>query len=171
MQVFQTQRAAALAVTGRQLESTLPDWRNHAKDTAVWNIEKGFALSGDDIIDAELERTAIYRRVVEFFSRHELLVLPSAQVPPFSIDMEWVREIEGVTMESYIDWMTVCCAISVTGLPAISVPGGFTSDGRPIGIQIVAGPRQDLALLRAALSFEQATGHGQYRPDLSRLAR
>jgi amidase len=164
MQVFQVQRAASLAVTGRTLDLTVPNWRDHAKDTAIWNIEQGFALTAEDLLEAETARTVIYRDVVKFFERYDALLLPSAQVPPFAIDTDWVREIEGQPMATYIDWMTVCCAISVTGLPAISVPGGFTGDGLPIGVQMVGGPRRDWQLLQLAFAFEQATGHARQRP-------
>lgn len=170
MDVFQVQRAANLAVTGRLLERTVPDWRTHAKDTAVWNIERGFELNADDLIDAELKRTNIYRRVVDFFDRFDVLVLPSAQVTPFPAAAPWVSDIEGHPMATYLDWMTVCCAISVTGLPAISVPGGFTSDGLPVGVQIVGPPGGDLKVLRFARAFEAATGHGRCHPDLGSLS-
>jgi amidase len=62
--------------------------------------------------------------------------------------------------------MTVCCAISVTGLPAISVPAGFTSTGLPVGLQIVGKPRGDLELLRIAYAFEQATQHHLRQPPI-----
>jgi amidase len=67
-------------------------------------------------------------------------------------------------METYIDWMSVCCAISITGLPAISVPGGFSPDGLPVGVQIVGKPRGDRALLQIAHGFEQATRWADRRP-------
>lgn len=166
MEVFQMQRAANQAVTGRLLDEAVPDWRDHAKDTAVWNIEKGLSLSASELITSEQTRTDLYRRVAAFFQTYDALVLPSAQVTPFDIETEWVSEIEGQTMSTYIDWMTVCCAISVTGLPAISVPGGFSERGLPIGVQMVGGPRQDLALLQLAQTFEKATLHGQRQPEL-----
>ncbi len=171
MDVFQTQRAAVLAATGRALDESLPDWRTHAKDTAVWNIEKGFELETAALLESEMRRTALYRRVARFFEDHDALVLPAAQVPPFDAELEWVPEIAGQTLDTYIDWMAVCCEISVTGLPAISVPGGFTEAGLPVGLQIVGPPRGDFQLLQIAHAFEQATRHGERRPDLDRLAR
>ncbi|MEM9621061.1 MAG: amidase [Pseudomonadota bacterium] len=159
MDVFQVQRAAGLANLGNNLDNTLPNWRTHAKDTAIWNIEKGQQLSADEIFEAELTRTQIYAEVVKFFENYDALILPAAQVPPFPIEQEWVTAINGETMLSYIDWMTVCCAITVTSLPALSVPAGFTQDGLPVGLQIVGKPRGDLALLQLAAAFEQATQH------------
>jgi amidase len=167
MEIFQTQRAASLAVTGHLLEQTLPDWRAHAKDTAIWNIEQGFALTADEIIRSELQRTELYRQVSRFFEQHDALLLPAAQVPPFDSSLEWIREINGQPMPTYIDWMTVCCVISVTGLPAISVPAGFTESGLPVGLQIVGKPRGDFELLQIAHAFEAATHFGMTRPEFA----
>jgi amidase len=166
MDVFQTQRAASLATLGNSLDATLPDWKQHAKETAVWNIEKGQALSGAELIESELVRSQIYAHVVDFFNEFDALILPAAQVAPFDTNTDWIREINGEPMQTYIDWMTVCCAITVTGLPAISVPAGFTPQGLPIGLQIVGKPRGDLSLLKLAHAFEIATGHYTQNPAI-----
>ena len=157
MGVFQTQRAAGLATLADTLDRTLPEWRQSAKQTAIWNLEKGQRLSTQELFESELKRSQVYARVAEFFQEHDALLLPAAQVPPFDGDIAWISEINGQQMDSYIDWMAVCCGISVTGLPTISVPAGFTSEGLPIGLQIVGKPRGDKALLALAHRFEQAT--------------
>jgi amidase len=79
-------------------------------------------------------------------------------VAAFDINQEYVREIEGVKMESYIDWMRSCYFISVTALPAISVPAGFTPEGLPVGLQIVGRHQDDWGVLQMAHAFEQAAG-------------
>lgn len=164
MAVFQVQRAAALAVTARDLETAVPDWRDRVRDTTLWNIDKGLALDARTLLDAEVERTRIYRRTAAFFERFDALLLPAAQVPPFPIELDWVREIDGHRLDTYIDWMSVCCMISVTGLPALSVPAGFTATGLPVGLQIVTGPHDDFGALQLAHEFEQATLHHRRRP-------
>jgi amidase len=169
MNVFQVQRAAGLRLLAKRLETISPDWRGMIKDTARWNIDKGLALTADELMQSELQRTVIYRRISRFFEEHDALIIPSAQVPPFDATLDWVSEINGVNMPTYIDWMAVCCMISVTGLPAISVPGGFTQNGLPIGVQIVGKPRGDLELLRIAHAFEAATEHGLRGPSLSAI--
>ena len=171
MDIFQTQRAASLAGMGRALDKTLPEWRQHAKETAVWNIEQGFKLDAGQLLASEQKRSDLYRRVAEFFTEYDALILPAAQVPPFSVDQEWVDEIAGQKMETYIDWMTICCAITVTGCPAISIPGGFTSSGLPVGLQIVGRPRGDFELLQLAYAFEQATLHYQQLPAIHGLTQ
>ena len=95
---------------------------------------------------------------------YDCLLVPVSQVPPFPIDQPYVELINGEKLETYIDWMKSCYYISVTGLPAISVPAGFTPGGLPVGIQLVGHPRGDFELLRIAHAFEQATRVGESRP-------
>jgi amidase len=133
----------------------------------VWNIERGLALTPADLARAETIKASLDSRVAAFFGRYEFLVLPVVQVAPFDVETPWVREIEGVSMHTYIDWMATCYAISCTGLPAISVPCGFTEDGLPIGLQIVGRRGRDFELLQLAHAFEQATRCGLRRPALS----
>ena len=163
-EVFQVFRAFLFSLKYGPL---LKSHRSQLKDTVVWNIEQGLALGGADIVAAEAKRTALYHRVREFMDRHDFLVLPVTQVPPFDVGQPYVTEINGVTLPTYIDWMRVCSDITVTGLPAISVPGGFTEDGLPVGIQIVGRHNDERGVLQLAHAFEQATGVGKRRPALA----
>ena len=145
----------------------LEEHRNELKDTVVWNIEEGQRLTGPQIGEAERKRTELYHRVREFMETHEFLVLPVTQVPPFDVKQRYVTEINGVRMENYIEWMKSCYYITVTGHPAISVPGGFTPEGLPVGLQIVGRHRDDLGVLQLARAFEQATGFWKQRPPVA----
>jgi amidase len=87
---------------------------------------------------------------------HDLLILPTAAVPPFPVEQPYPTEINGKPLENYIQWVFLTYAITLTGLPAISIPCGFTSDGLPVGVQIVGRRRQEAAVLRAAAAFERA---------------
>ena len=153
---FYAQLAGPLLATHREL----------MKDTLIENIEAGLKLAATDITAADARRTQLYLRVLAFFEHHDFLLLPSTQVSPFPVEQEWVTDIEGHSLSSYLDWMSICCIITLFGLPAISVPCGFTPEGLPVGIQIVGKPRADLQVLRAAHALEQATGHGLRRPPL-----
>ena len=164
MDVFQVQRALTFAQSASMFEIVNPDWRSLAKDTVLWNVDKGLALSAAEVARSDVERNAVYRRVMEWFGDYDFLLLPAAQVLPFDVETEWPREVAGVAMETYIDWMEVCCVVSVTGLPAISIPAGFSASGLPAGLQIVGRPRADRAVLELAHAFEQATGFARTRP-------
>ena len=155
MDVFQTQRAAAVRSLGNTLEKLTPDWREHTKDTAIWNIEKSFDLDFERFHASEIQRTRITRRFTKFFDNWDYLVLPTVQVLPFPADQEWVHEINGQQMQTYLDWMSSCCVVSITDLPALSLPVGLSAEGLPVGLQIVGPPKSDLAVLKLAHALEQ----------------
>ena len=140
--------------------------RDAMKDTVVWNIEEGRRLTGPRLGAATRAWSALLDRVSRFMARYDYLVLPVSQVPPFDVDQPYVTEINGVRMETYLDWMRSCARISVLGLPAISVPCGFTGDGLPVGVQIVGRQHDDLGVLRLAYAFEQRNRAGEHRPPL-----
>ncbi len=145
--------------------------RDQMKATVVWNIEEGRRLTGPALAAAERGRAAMAERVVAFMGEHEFLLLPVSQVPPFPVEEEYPTEINGVAMESYIAWMRTCSRITVTGLPAISVPAGFTPEGLPIGLQIVGRPGDDLGVLQLAHAFEGATEVWRRRPGVAEPRR
>jgi amidase len=163
-EIFQTLRAWHFELNYGEL---LEEHRDLMKDTVVWNIEQGARLSGPEVGRAERKRTELYHRVRTFMEDYEFLVAPVSQVPPFDVKKRYVTEINGVEMGTYIDWMKSCYYVTVTGLPAISVPCGFTPEGLPVGVQIVGHPRDDLGVLQLAHTFEQATGFGKHRPPIA----
>jgi amidase len=142
--------------------------RDEMKDTVVWNIEEGMGLSGPHIGRAERKRTELFHRARVFMESYEFLVSPVSQVPPFDVMRRYVTEIDGERMQTYIDWMKSCYYVTVTGLPAISVPCGFTREGLPVGIQIIGRYRNDFGVLQLAHAFEGATCYGKRRPSLAR---
>jgi amidase len=163
-EIFHVLRAQAFAYAGAK---DLEEHRDLIKDTVAWNIEEGLKLSGLDVSQAQARRAALFHRVREFFERYDFLVLPVSQVIPFPVEVEWVKEIEGIKMDTYIDWMRSCSLISLTEHPAMSVPCGFTSEGLPVGIQIVGRYRREMELLEFAHAFEQVTRVGERRPTLA----
>lgn len=162
-EVFQTLRAVAVAQAHGPLLET---HRDQMKDTAVWNIERGLGLTGEEVARAERLRVLVFQRMKEFMDRYEFLVVPVNQVPPFSVDVPYPTEIAGIAMQTYIDWMKSCYYITVTGHPAISVPCGFTPEGLPVGVQIVGRYRDEFGILQLARAFEEATEFGKVRPGV-----
>jgi amidase len=162
-ELFQIWRAADYAALhGRTLERNRP----LLKDTVIWNVERGLALTPADLQRADALKAALDARAARFFERYDFLALPVVQVAPFPVEIEWIREIDGTRLPTYVDWMASCYAISCLGVPAISVPCGFTPNGLPIGLQLVGRPRRDFELLQLAHAFEQATRFGSVRPPI-----
>lgn len=141
--------------------------RDQLKKSIQWNIEEGLPLTGADIWRAEAQRTALYQRVRAFFEQYEFLLLPVNQVPPFPLEEEYPTHVAGQPMSNYIEWMQSCYFITVTGLPACSVPCGFTSDGLPVGLQIVGRHQAERSVLQLAHAFEQVTQTAQRVPELA----
>ena len=163
-EIFKTFRAWFYEL---KLASLLPEHGEKIKETVIWNIESGMKLSGPELGRAEVKRTALFHRVREFMQDYDFLALPVSQVPPFPVEQEYVSEINGLQMGTYLDWMRSCYFISVTGQPAISVPCGFTAEGLPVGLQLVGRPQDDLGVLQLANAFEKATGFYKTIPDLA----
>lgn len=125
------------------------------KPSLADNIRAGRDLTGEDVAQAYAERTALSETMRLFFEDHDVLVLPTSQVPPFPVEQEYPTEINGHPMITYLDWMRSAYFITVTGCPAISLPAGTTSDGLPVGIQVVAPHGADRRLLEVAAAFEE----------------
>ena len=165
-EIFQVWRAWRFEVMfGELLETD----RDQIKDSVIWNTEVGMELTGPQIGRAERKRTELYHRLRDFMEDYEFIILPVSQVPPFDVKQRYITEINGVKMDTYIDWMKSCYYISAIGLPAISVPCGFTSEGLPIGVQIVGRHQDDFGVLQLAHAFEKATGFWKRRPAVAGL--
>ncbi len=152
---FRTLRAWHLQA---KLGGLLAEHPGSFKQSLADNIRLGETLSGTDVARAYTQRTALSERMRHFFTSYDVLVLPTSQVPPFPADQEYPSSINGRPMATYLDWMRASYLITVTGCPAISVPAGRTSDGLPVGIQVVAPHGGERRLLEVAAAFEAATG-------------
>lgn len=160
-EVFQTLRAWIFESTHGAL---LAQHRDQMKQTVIWNIEQGQRLTGADVARAERLRTELFHRLRAFFERYDFVAGPVVQVLPFDVSVEYPMSIDGVAMGSYIEWMKSCYLVSATGLPALSVPAGFSRGGLPVGLQLIGRHRDDLGVLQLGHAFEQATGFGRQRP-------
>jgi amidase len=166
-EIFQVLRAWAFELKFTPL---IEKHREQIKDTIIWNAEFGQSLTGPQISRAENLRTQLFQRVVKFMETHEFMIFPVTQVPPFDLQQPYIEEIDGVKMQTYIDWMKSCYFVTVTGLPAISVPCGFTETGLPVGLQIVGRHQDDWGVLQLAYAFQQATQFGTQRPQIAGTA-
>ena len=148
---FRTLRAWHFQASFGELLAAHPD---ELKPSLAENIRAGESLTGADVARAFRQRTTLADRMRRFFETYDVLVLPTSQVPPFPADQEYPTEINGRPMATYLDWMRSAYVITVTGCPAISLPGGETGDGLPVGVQVVAPFGEDGRLLEIAAAFE-----------------
>jgi len=140
-----------------------PEW---VKDTIKYEVAQAERFTGADIGRAQARQTQMYAQSRTFFERFDYFVLPVTQVAPFDVNTPYPTSIAGTPMVNYIDWMRSCWYVTFMANPAISVPGGFTPAGLPVGLQIVGRHRDEWSVLQIAHAFEQATRHGTRRPSL-----
>src|SRR6185436_11252123 len=148
---FRTLRAWTFQAGFRDLLAEHPD---EFKPSLADNIRAGEGLGGADVARAYQQLTALGETARVFFESYDVLLLPTSQVPPFPADQEYPADINGQPMETYLDWMRSAYLVTVTGCPAISVPAGRTSDGLPVGVQLVATHGADRRLLEVAAAVE-----------------
>lgn len=129
--------------------------RQQLKPEAIWEIESGLALSGVDIYQASEIRSQWYAYLANLYQDYDFLVMPTAQVFPFDAECHWPKEINGTVMNTYHRWMEVSIMASLAGVPAINVPVGFSQDGLPMGMQILAPYQQDFSVLQMAAAYEK----------------
>jgi amidase len=129
-----------------------------------WHVEEGRKLTGPYLARIESRRTAVYQRMREFMEKYEFFILPVNQVLPFDVTTHYPTEIAGVKMENYLAWMKSAYWISTVGNPAMSIPCAFSSEGLPIGIQIVGRHHDDWGVLQMGYAFEQSTNIGKRCP-------
>ena len=159
--IFQALRAESFYMSKRNL---LEEHRDKLKPEVVWNIEKALDYSIEDFTRVQLARGAYIQRAVDFFETYDLLLSPATCVAPYPVEQRYVAECDGHTFDNYVEWLTIAYAITLTGFPALSMPAGFTSEGLPVGLQVVAGPRGEGALLSASALLETVLGHATAVP-------
>ena len=154
-EIFRTLRAYAFV---RNHGDVVGQHRDAVKATILEEVARGERLTAADVAAAEQRQEALRQRVARFMERYAFFILPTTQVAPFDVNEAYVKTIDGIAMESYIDWMKSCYYISTLGAPAISVPCGFTPEGLPVGLQIVGRRGDDWSVLQLAHAYERARG-------------
>ncbi|TAJ40398.1 MAG: amidase [Reyranella sp.] len=157
-----------MALRGQQFvvdrELQIQQHRDKVKPDIIWNTELGLKQTTSRLAWAERERAALFRRMVAFFQKYDLLVTPSAPTAAFDVNLRAPATINGKKLENYMSGSTLNSAITVAGSPAIAVPCGFDPYGRPVGLQLVGKPRGEAALLQAAALYENLLGLDRLLP-------
>jgi amidase len=146
----------------------LPGHRAVLQEGLVENTEAGLALSAREIAGGELLRTRQWERVRDFLAGRDLWITPTSAVAAFPIEQPHVMEINGKPVGKAMQRSYLTYAFSVLGLPAISIPCGFTRAGLPVGLQIIGKRRGEAAVLRAAAAFEAAQPWINHVPPVSK---
>jgi len=152
---FETLRGAVIA---HELGAVVDDSTYPTSDTVRWNVERGRKLTARSVMAAEASRGELIQRFLAFFEEHDVLLTASASIPPFPNAQPDVLEINGQPLRHIIDYLTITFAISVVGVPALSIPCGRTGAGLPVGMQLVGPPKSEPRLLAFAELLERELG-------------
>jgi aspartyl-tRNA(Asn)/glutamyl-tRNA(Gln) amidotransferase subunit A len=133
-----------------------PDWFG---EDVLQRLRNGAVLSSSEYALARRMQAEGRRRFEMFFEKFDILLLPSTPVPAPLINgtgsLEAARQLTRFTS-----------AFNLTGLPALSVPCGFSQTGLPLGLQIVSKYWAEAKVLQAGHAFEQATEWHKRNPDV-----
>jgi amidase len=165
---FQVLRARGFAVS---LKDHYDNRRADLKPEIVWNIEQGLKLTSEDIVRAERQRHAMFKRAAAFFERYDLLLAPATIVPPFPVEQRFVESCNGHRFGNYVEWLAIAYALTLICGPALSLPCGFTATGLPVGLQLAGPPRSEAAVLKAASMLESMLGLAKLVPIDPRSGR
>ena len=143
-----------------------PLTHNLLKPELLWEIEQALQLKEEDLKQAELIRKEWYSELDRLFNKYDFLILPTAQVFPFSSNIHWPKEINGRLMDTYHRWMEVVIMASIGGIPSINLPTGFDATGRPMGLQVMGKFGHDSRVLQFGLAYEQITNYLDRKPEL-----
>lgn len=143
-----------------------PAKRDLLKPELIWEINQGLSFSEQDVNKANTIRANWYLELDRLFEQYDFLVLPTAQVFPYSTNTHWPKSINGKNMDTYHRWMEVVILASLGGIPAVNVPVGFDAQGRPMGMQIMGKFGDDKRVLEFALAYEEITDFLSIKPKL-----
>ena len=143
-----------------------PETRKLLKPEIIFEVEGSIDMPASRVRAAGIARADWYRALYKLFQHYDILVLPSAQVFPFSAAIHWPKTINEKAMDTYHRWMEVVIGATLAGLPAINLPAGFDQQGRPMGMQFIGRYGEDVAVLEFALAYEAVTDHLSRRPEL-----
>ncbi len=128
-------------------------------------IQSGANIDAHDALRAGRELQASRHAIQEIFNEVDVLLTPTVPIPPPAIadlkaNPDNLRPQELIMLRNTRPF-------NVWGIPAISIPCGFTKDGLPIGLQLASAPWHGICLLQAANAYEQATEWHKKRPALA----
>ncbi|WOD39677.1 amidase [Nodosilinea sp. E11] len=161
---FETLRGAIVL---HNYQDLLQNHGDQLTETVRWEIEQGRGVTAADYLTAEAQRGQILHNFLAFFEQHDFLLTPSASVLPFPITQSAVLKINDTALGNIVDYLAITYTLSLTGLPVVSMPCGWTRSGLPVGIQIVGPPQAETQLLQFAFFLQERLGFRHRWPALS----
>jgi aspartyl-tRNA(Asn)/glutamyl-tRNA(Gln) amidotransferase subunit A len=161
----ETYQILSTASRAARVADRWPAERDRLDPSLAVQIEAGMRWSAVDFVRASHVRRTLNEAFVRFFTDYDLLLTPTMSAPPPPVKVEAHEEIAGRKV-TRLGWLAFTFPLSLIGYPAASVPCGWTREGLPVGLQIVAPRLADALVLRAAAAFEAMAPWAHRHPPL-----
>lgn len=158
-------------VPGFAAEHDMFDWSTMGgtvDDNLISLMREGEELPAVDVGRASAFRGQMWDTFTAFMQRYDLLVSPTLASPAFPLEQFAPDWLDGESLQRQILGWLLTYPYNMMTTPAITVPAGFTSDGRPVGLQIAGGLHADALVLQAAAAFEKARPWTGHTPDVTK---
>ena len=149
-------------------------WEKHGEKMKSWlqsRFEYGSNVTGKDLVLAMEEMETWKNSIDSLFETYDLLLTPTISVPAFKCG-QWPTEINSSKIDEFsvsqnAGFYHFAYPFNMSGNPAASIPCGFSSEGLPIGLQIVGKRGDELSVLKASSEYEKAHPWAQITPEIS----
>lgn len=165
---FKTLRAAHIRHAFGGLRERFAD---QLSPTAAWNIAAGDGIAAQDYLEAEATRALLYRRFAAFFAEHDVLVVPAAAVQPWPNAEADVLAIDGVSLNSIVDYLAITFLPSLVGYPVLTLPTPRQAGELPFGVQLIGRPGSEPGLISLGRRLETAGFAHRWPPVWTDSAR
>lgn len=152
------------AGVGTKLKEPLARDREIIDPHLVDMLESALDQTIDEYYDKVFQRYDLREKVRQFMGRYDLLLSPTVPVPAFEAGLQAPPELPE---KNPVNWVSYTYPVNLCGLPAASVPCGFSAGGLPIGLQMIARANRETDIFRAAAAFETACPWADTRPNLT----
>lgn len=170
-EIFEVLRSMAFLVNH---EAHYRDHRDKLGPNLIANMEQAASYSFADAAHAQAEQTRLYRAFVDYMDDYDILLAPTAAVPPFPVEQLYPTHINGEELRSYFHWLGLAYGLTLTSHPVITIPCGLDATGTPFGLQICGrrwGDRRLLAIAAAVEShLKSLPARARPYPDIAALS-
>ncbi len=152
------------AGVGTRLKKTLRSQREMIDPAVATVLDRALDQSIDEYYEQVFARYAFREKVRQFFERFDLLLTPTTPTPAFDLGRDVPQELEGANI---VSWVAYTYPFNLCGLPAASIPCGFTQAGLPVGLHMIANALRETDIFSAAAAFEEARPWADRKPPLA----
>jgi aspartyl-tRNA(Asn)/glutamyl-tRNA(Gln) amidotransferase subunit A len=157
--------AEFFAGAGTRLKPVLTERREILDPAVARTLDKALAQTMGDYYASVFRRYDLRTKVCAFFERFDALLTPTLPVAAFDAAADYAPGL--ASDDDVLAWIFYTYPFNLTGLPAASIPAGFTNAGLPVGLQIVGRHLGESLIFRLAAAFEEARPWNTVRPPLT----